>query len=191
MGKDTSFRIQQTAVAAFKKKGFQNVTIDEICGLAGITKSTFYYHYQSKEQLLLEFYNNTGELPAKTLQLLATSDNCWQKLWACIEPSINWTVKAGSAILSQVFITSLQNQVNAFNGDGGIELVKIMQSIIALGQQTGQFQNTSSPKALIEIIRNTVLGIAVLWCIDGGNYDEKLAIKNSLLSLLCVRKDLI
>ena len=188
MSKDTAFRIQQTALGAFKKKGYQNVTIEEICDMAGITKSTFYYHYQSKERLLLEFYNNTQELPAETLQLLATSDNCWQKLWACMEPSIDWTIEAGAAILSQVFVSSLQNQINAFEGNGKRDL---MQSIIALGQQTGQFQNTSDPKALMENIRSAIVGIAVLWCIDGGSYDEKLAIKNSTLSLLCVREDLL
>jgi AcrR family transcriptional regulator len=188
MSKDTAFRIQQVAVVAFKEKGFHNVTIDEICNLAGITKSTFYYHYQSKERLLLDFYDNAGNLTTETLKLLATSDNCWQKLWACIEPSIDWTVEAGAAILSQVFITSIQNQISAFGIGNNLEII---QGIINIGQKTGQFKNISDPKDLFENIRSTIVGIAVLWCIDGGSYDEKQVIRNNLISLLCVRDDLL
>ena len=192
MGKETALRIQKAAISGFKEKGYQSVTIDEICKLAGITKSTFYYHFQSKDQLLLDFYKNTIEISAENMQLLATSENCWQKLWACVEPSIDWTIEADSVIISQVLISSIQNSIDIFSKKSGYEeLLKIMESIIILGQQTGQFLNTSNAKALVENIRCSSIGIALIWCIEGGSFDKKLAVKKSIISLLCVREDLI
>ncbi len=45
-------RIIQTALQLFAVKGYENTTINNIIGEAGISKGGFYHHYTSKEELL-------------------------------------------------------------------------------------------------------------------------------------------
>ena len=40
----TKNKIFETAGKLFKEKGYENVTINNICEACGITKTTFYYH---------------------------------------------------------------------------------------------------------------------------------------------------
>ena len=53
-------RILDTAYELFYRKGFSRVSVNEIAEIAGITKRSLYYHFDSKDQLLaavLEAYH--------------------------------------------------------------------------------------------------------------------------------------
>lgn len=45
-------RIMKTARELFRKRGLRDVNIEEICHTLGISKKTFYVHYESKESLV-------------------------------------------------------------------------------------------------------------------------------------------
>lgn len=46
--------IIKTAYELFITKGYENTSVDEIIDKAGIAKGTYYYHFESKEQMLEE-----------------------------------------------------------------------------------------------------------------------------------------
>ncbi len=47
-------RIFQTAIGLIKKKGFDRVTIEEICSAANVSKGLFYNYFSSKDQIVVE-----------------------------------------------------------------------------------------------------------------------------------------
>jgi len=51
---DTKSRIMETAFKLFLKKGFADVSLSEIIKESGITTGGFYYHFDSKDTLLVE-----------------------------------------------------------------------------------------------------------------------------------------
>ena len=58
----TKKKIFETAVSLIKKKGYSNITISEICKIAGVAKGSFYVHYKSKEDIVREsYYADMGE----------------------------------------------------------------------------------------------------------------------------------
>lgn len=52
----TKEKLFSTAVGLIKEKGYDAVTVSEICARAGLAKGTFYVHYQSKEDIVRESY---------------------------------------------------------------------------------------------------------------------------------------
>jgi AcrR family transcriptional regulator len=42
----------RTATRLWSERGFDDVTVEEICSAAGVGRTTFYLHFESKEQLL-------------------------------------------------------------------------------------------------------------------------------------------
>lgn len=59
---DTKKKIFETAVHLINSKGYDNVTISEICQTAGLAKGSFYVHYKSKEDIVREsYYADMGE----------------------------------------------------------------------------------------------------------------------------------
>ena len=57
----TKENIFSTAVGLIKEKGYNAVTVSEICQQSGIAKGTFYVHYASKEDIIREsYYSDMG-----------------------------------------------------------------------------------------------------------------------------------
>src|SRR5699024_611261 len=55
--------LQEKAFHLIEKKGYDNVTVDEICKELGLTKGAFYYYFKSKSDILIKDYRNfEGEL---------------------------------------------------------------------------------------------------------------------------------
>ncbi|MBX3432298.1 MAG: TetR family transcriptional regulator [Pirellulales bacterium] len=49
----TRQRLAEAALRRFYREGFRNVGIDQVLGEVGISKTAFYKHYESKEELML------------------------------------------------------------------------------------------------------------------------------------------
>jgi AcrR family transcriptional regulator len=58
----TQQRILAAAYQLFYKRGFSRVSVDEIAELAGITKRSLYYHFESKDELLAAVLERQQEL---------------------------------------------------------------------------------------------------------------------------------
>ena len=88
--KKTQERIRECALSLFKEKGYDNVTVVQICEAAGITKRTFYYHFDSKEQLLSGITEYLGVKAEQLLASLASQQTNVGTLWALMSTySIN------------------------------------------------------------------------------------------------------
>lgn len=59
--RDTKVQILNTATELFHQFGFHKVTVDEIVSKIGISKKTFYKHFESKETLVLKLIENNLE----------------------------------------------------------------------------------------------------------------------------------
>lgn len=53
---ETKNKIFETAVTLIKNRGYDHVTVSEICQEAGLAKGSFYVYYKSKEDIVRESY---------------------------------------------------------------------------------------------------------------------------------------
>lgn len=51
---NTALKIDQAFIEILNKKDFEYITVKEICNLAGVNRSTFYLHYETINDLLIE-----------------------------------------------------------------------------------------------------------------------------------------
>ena len=57
-------KLIEAALASIRSKGYAATTVDGICELAGVTKGSFFHHFRSKEDLVLQtvgFWNRFTE----------------------------------------------------------------------------------------------------------------------------------
>lgn len=56
-GTEKKKEIRHKAIALFQERGFENVSVNEIARNAHISKNTFYYYFDSKEDIIREEFN--------------------------------------------------------------------------------------------------------------------------------------
>src|SRR5262250_188452 len=63
---DTRARILNGALALFRRNGFEQTTMREIAEEAGVSLGNAYYYFDSKEALVMAFYQRAhDELPSR------------------------------------------------------------------------------------------------------------------------------
>ncbi len=58
---NTAYLMQQALINLLNKKEYEYISIKEICSQAGVNRSTFYLHYETKDDLLKECIEETNK----------------------------------------------------------------------------------------------------------------------------------
>ena len=168
MGNITKDSIMRKAFDLFLQKGYNAVTVQDICKACGITKTTFYYHLKSKEEIILSMYDPiVKDLTEHFLQILL-ADQYWEQLMALFEALMKESVKYGIDLQKQLFITNLNRDYGSF--DFREELTHVAVNLIEKAQKAGQIRNQSPALALYQASAYTFLGYEVTWSIKGDAF---------------------
>ena len=167
--KITKEEISQTAVQLFLDKGYNNVTIQDICNELHITKPTLYKYVNNKEELILDLYDSTIDHLVKDTYKLVDSDSHYQQLLIVFSTLIKDTKKYGYDLFSQMFIANLKENRHSFD------------------------MRDNLTKLCIIIIKKAFTGHEALWCIkkDSPCFDEAFYLSmNALLEVDSTYQDL-
>ncbi len=58
---NTAVRMDEAFIELLNKKSFEYITVKEICEVSGVNRSTFYLHYETIGDLLIETAEYIGE----------------------------------------------------------------------------------------------------------------------------------
>ncbi|MDF3003090.1 MAG: transcriptional regulator TetR family [Bacillota bacterium] len=165
------------SIELFINKGFDNVSINEICSSCNITKRTFYYHYDSKNTLLLDYFTLANETIDATLDQIEEEKTWLDKCWKIKEIYISSFVKLNADILKNLIKIDMEQNnlmfdfhLNDFNSN-----VKRMRQLVIeytrRGQKAGEISTAHTAEELSHCFSSAFLGLAINWCSTGGNYD--------------------
>ncbi len=184
-GNQTKDKILQTALGLFEERGFERVTINEICKASGIGKPTFYYYFSSKDDLLKDYYEIPFSLDADSVAKILSAENHFERLWYSMLPMFRHVQEAGTDIARQLFVKNLSDDVGTFRAQPHMQSIIAMQvDLITRGQQDGEFRNSSDPKHLEMLIRQIMIGTSFSWCMTSGAFDLLAAMRCALEDLL-------
>ncbi len=180
--------IRDNAIELIRKKGYINITINDICEYCDITKPTFYKYAGSKEELILDLYDNTiRDLVTDPYHFIATESSLDQLLYI-FSKLISDTKEFGKDLFSQMLISNLQENRHSF--DMRDSLTRMGELIIKKAQEKGEINNTNSPCILYKTLAHTFMGYETNWCIDKEKEDDFEVFYQSLNAILDVRDDL-
>src|ERR1700726_4205344 len=57
---ETGLKILDAALALFRQEGFDNATMRDIAGKAGVATGAAYYYYPSKDAIVMDFYRRSS-----------------------------------------------------------------------------------------------------------------------------------
>ena len=174
----TKSQLIATAIELFKKNGYDKVTIDDICRGVGITRGAYYYHFNSKEELLSDFHVIPASISMERLSSIVGAKSYWDQLWNCYLLYVEYTQNVGPEIVSQIM------RINLSKDHGTYHIIessaKIAYSIIEKGQSSGQIRNKTPPVELYFIGVQLIMGYELQWAIQNGSFDKINVIRAAL-----------
>lgn len=140
----TRREIYAAAMALFARRGFEQVTVEQVCEAAGIAKATFFTHFPTKSALLLEFQREVAsELAARPAGPRASAA---QELRQMVEHfAARWLPHAEvmgamlrDFLATPALVATARRQDDVIRG--------LIEDVVRHGQARGEFSRALSPR---------------------------------------------
>lgn len=179
----TKMQIVEYAIQLYKEYGYHNVTVKDICEKCGLTRSAFYYHFKSKEEILDNYFLYSDTIAFEEIIPLISSKNYLDQFYYLFEMYLDRTISAGHNVFGQILIRNINKNSNTFDPEK-IAMRNIYISLIKNAQEAGLILNNSPASELADAIVYIADGIAFVWCNKKGEMDIKSEHRRMLDTLL-------
>ncbi|MDT3698813.1 MAG: TetR/AcrR family transcriptional regulator [Thermincola sp.] len=176
---ETKKNIYKSAEQLFQNHGFDNVSVDTIVEMAGVSKGAFYVHFGSKDYLiaaLIADYVEKVDLDYKSfLESIGPDLKASDKLILLagkIADITNCTI--GYDNMKFLYAAQLTRTINTDAVSGyNREIYQMLREIISTGQQQGEFKTEISPDIISKHCILALRGLIYEWCIRYPDFDLK------------------
>lgn len=170
---ETRKRLYDVALALFKEKGYNNVSVDEIVAKANTSKGSFYTHFESKDQIIIEHFKNNDNHYAEYYENLKNCKTSAEKLVNFAKNMFSFVNEKVDFDFTNVVYSSqlLHEQEKIYIIMEDRPLYKILHEIIKEGQKSGEFRNDYTTDELVKMAARSMRGTYYDWCLYDGNFD--------------------
>lgn len=152
------------------EKGYQNVTVRDICKKSGISNGSFYHHYISKESLARDAYLTIDLILSDTFIDHCNSLPPLNGLYTILETYVKYiSQEVGLAIKEYYKILLNGENIELFDKKRPYYL--ILSSQIKRCIDDGYFDERLGIDFLTDFIVKFLRGCIFDWAIQNGNYD--------------------
>jgi AcrR family transcriptional regulator len=153
----TRQEIYQAAMALFGARGFDRVTIEQICDAADVARATFFLHFPSKSALLFEFSRGlAAELRERLQEPRGSAAQEFRSMVELVSQRWHEQGEVMRAMLREFFVTP--ESLAAARAEGG-ELRAAIEDIVERGQARGEFRRGLEPRLAAAVFLSTSCAI--------------------------------
>ncbi|MCM3628210.1 TetR/AcrR family transcriptional regulator [Paenibacillus glycanilyticus] len=174
-GKATKKKIFAIAKELILSKGYNKVTVDEICEKCEISKGTFYIYYKSKEDIVRKLYRDDmseymDEHFGKYVQENKDA-NPADKLKTFMMVALGFPSTVGEELTKLTFVVylSLNSTETSFFSDCIKQ--ELLYEAIEEGRTQSLFSKDLSTEEIVNYVYSFLTGACITWCLSEAGYD--------------------
>ena len=159
--KSVKGRIVAAAWQLFYEKGYNGTTVDDIIDLSGTSKGSFYYYFNTKDELL----NTESMILDDNYEILKE-----KLLYLNYEAHSMLEEKISIDLLASLYSTQLVAQWHRSLLDQNRTYYKLISSVIDEGQKRGEISDEVSVSDLVRYYSMCERALVSDWCLNKGEY---------------------
>lgn len=183
----TKYKIMENTIKLIKNSSNSEVTIADICTATGITKSTFYYHFRSVDEIIEYFLRDLGQTVQDSMPQILMQETTFKQILSLFLLIDERIVDAGPAISAYRYSYLLKKKI-LFYFPKQEPTWDIIVTLIQKAQTAGEILNTRPPEEVAMACFYLSRGICTTWAMEGGNFDFKSRVREQLSALLLPAK---
>lgn len=152
-----------------KEKGYREVSVQDICQRADVSRSSFYSVFSGKDDVLLQMIRSLKEDSERILAHFVTARNDLERIWRLYDTYLNVALEFGPDIMASFLSVDTQSNIGFLQqfylyNEWFISLVKSCQ-------RQGIIRNTASADELVDAAVYSAFGTVLEWCRKKGGFD--------------------
>lgn len=176
---NTKNKLYNAAVKLLESNGYQNIRIEDICKEAGVSVGSFYTHFNSKNDILVEIFKRADDYfrdeVTKSLENKSIPDkvidyfDCYAKYNECLGIDM---VKQLFTFDNKMFITE------------GRYMQSLLHEIVIEAQKEGKINLDISYTELTKQLFIVARGVIYDWCLNDGKHNLRETMRNFIKRML-------
>jgi AcrR family transcriptional regulator len=167
---ETKQRIYQTALNLFEKKGFNQVSVDEIVQKSKSSKGAFYGHFSSKYDIFLEKFKEIDSFYENFAQSLPSHMPFEDKVISLFDAQLTYLKnELGEDLMRSVYTSGLiRNEANFF-ANSERSLYKILNKFVQAAIENEELPKSTDSNQTSFFISRCMRGTLYDWLSFGDN----------------------
>ena len=157
------------AIELFRRDGYANVSVSDICREAAVPRSSFYSIFAGKDEIIPFLLRSVTDDFRGTLSLFMEAENDLERIWLLYDRYLSLAIELGPGLTAALFSLELQQPIGVFDfadsfNDWFIRLIRNCQA-------SGIIRNRNRPEAIVTLGTRIAFAVIFEWCRTGGSFD--------------------
>ena len=160
--------IADTAVQLFRKNGYENVSVNEICKAAGLSRSSFYSAFSGKRDIIDYILAKAKLDETAVLHHFIDAKNDFERMWALCDRYLDIAYMFGPELTGTLLRLELMGQLDNLKQIHAADdwFIRLMRNC----QQTGVILSTEPAEVVAPMGVDVVYMVTYDWCRRGGDF---------------------
>lgn len=159
----TRANIVRAAARLWAEQGFDGPTIEDICAAAEVGRSTFYFHFESKAQLIDELTWATATATAEDVADALDAGDLDAQINSFIDAVAGRMVKASRAFVAVVLQRAAVLHVPGDTPDGRVDFAQILTRVFERARTNGAIRQDVAPAEIGQILSAMTMEAILRW----------------------------
>ena len=168
--KETKERIFRAAKQILQKKGYEELSIKNICEEAGVSNGSFYHHFKTKDDLLSYYIEDQPTINPDLLDMPKSVEEVKRAIIEVYMNYVKYCEELGVEFMSGYYDTKNQALNAAIRTERPYPIVTV-QNYVEKAETAGIIALKEGIEEFTTDIRMIVIGNVFEWCIRGGQVD--------------------
>jgi AcrR family transcriptional regulator len=170
--------IYTAAMNLFVRRGFDSVTIEDICRAADVARATFFLHFPAKEALLVEYGERANEELAAAIRASRRSATATLKM--ALKLLAERALKDRDVVRLVMSEVIARPRVLSEHDERTADLVHLLAAIIRRGQSAGEFRKRLEPTVAALTVCAAWFALIYTWARRDGKLDVEAGVSETL-----------
>ena len=180
---ETKGKIFRAAKHILQKKGYEQLSIKNICEEAGVSNGSFYHHFKTKDDLLSYYIEEQPSIDPNLLDTPANPDEAKQAIIYVYLNYVHYCQKLGVEFMANYY-TPKNQSLNPLTRTERPYRIITVSDYLKKEADAGIVSLSASLEDIATDIRMIVIGNVFEWCLKNGEADFEGNMRRSLETYL-------
>lgn len=181
--RETKAKIFQAAKHILQKKGYEELSIKNICEEAGVSNGSFYHHFKTKDDLLSYYIEEQPGIDPDLLDLPANAEETKAAIIYVYINYVRYCEELGVKFMANYYTPKNQSLNPLIRTERPYPIITV-QNYLQKCIEAGIVAPKESLENIATDIRMIVIGNVFEWCLKNGEADFEGNMKRSLQTYL-------
>ena len=165
----------EIAVAMFRERGYENVSVNDICREAGIARSTFYTMFSGKKAIIDKILSDVRLDRDDFFGEFIAAANDFERMWILCLRYLAVAISFGPELTGTLFRLELMGELDILDTVHTID--EWFVTLTKNAQSAGVILGTDPPEMLAPLGVDIAYYTTYEWCKRGGSFDLRKTVR--------------